>query len=409
MILEFKIQNFLSFKNEVTFSFEATKDKTHEDYYVTEVAPGVKILRFGIVYGANASGKSNLIKAFDFIREIARELPNDREKETGFIPFLFGNSAREPGHFELTFYIQAVKFIYSISVDKNIIYNEKLQYYPGTQPAVIFDRFYDKDKDVSVIEFGNKIKIPKSVKELITGYTLNNTSVIAATKQVNFTIPAMHNVREWFKKQFLPPVFPPGFGKGIGIIEYTNRNIKINDELKKFTIDFLKNAEYNITDILYKTENQEGSDEKIGKLEFEHIVNQKGEICKYKLAEQFQSAGALRYYGFSAPLYKLFNSNGFLPVDEIESSLHPILVNHLIRYFLVQSQQCKNVQFLATTHNISLLNEKDLLRKDAIWFTEKQEDGSTELYSMAEFDIRKELSYYNAYKTGKFGAVPFLK
>jgi hypothetical protein len=116
----------------------------------------------------------------------------------------------------------------------------------------------------------------------------------------------------------------------------------------------------------------------------------------------------MRYYGLSAPYFKMLQNNAFLAIDEIESSMHALLVNHFIREFLMNSGESKYAQLLVTTHNISLLNEKDLLRKDAVWFTNKKENGATELYSMSDFDIRKELSYYNAYKIGKFGAIPNL-
>ena len=142
--------------------------------------------------------------------------------------------------------------------------------------------------------------------------------------------------------------------------------------------------------------------------EFEHTVIDQGIKSKYILPESLQSAGTMRYYGLSAPYYKMLQNNAFLAIDEIESSMHALLVNHLIREFLMNGRESKYAQLLVTTHNISLLNEKDLLRKDAVWFTNKQENGATELYSMADFDIRKELSYYNAYKIGKFGAIPNL-
>ena len=103
MILEFKIKNYLSFKDEVTFSFEATADKNLEEYYVTEVVPGVRILKLGIVYGANASGKSNLISAFDFLSSFVSNIRKDKDEKTGFIPFAFGNTKDESGRLELTF------------------------------------------------------------------------------------------------------------------------------------------------------------------------------------------------------------------------------------------------------------------------------------------------------------------
>jgi len=137
---------------------------------------------------------------------------------------------------------------------------------------------------------------------------------------------------------------------------------------------------------------------------FEHSIVREGVSEKYVLSSDRQSKGTVRYYGLSAPFYNTIKQNAFLPIDEIESSLHPLLVKHFIKEFLLSSE---SAQLLITTHNMSLLNEKDILRKDAIWFTDKKEDGATDLYSAADYpEFRKELSYFNYYKSGKFGAIP---
>ena len=108
MIQELKVKNFLSFKDEVTFSFEATRDTFAEDYQVVEVVPGVRLLRFAIVYGANASGKSNLLSAFDFLEEFWKNQSNSIEDETGVVPFLLDKeSPQSPSVFELVFYVEA--------------------------------------------------------------------------------------------------------------------------------------------------------------------------------------------------------------------------------------------------------------------------------------------------------------
>lgn len=116
MILELKIRNFLSFKDEVTFSFEATSDTTLDEYYVAEPAPGVRVLKMAMVYGANASGKSNLLKAFDFIRHFVLNIPKERDNKTRFIPFKFDVTKNEPGNFEITFLrkIKNISIYYSL-------------------------------------------------------------------------------------------------------------------------------------------------------------------------------------------------------------------------------------------------------------------------------------------------------
>ncbi|NOY95754.1 MAG: ATP-binding protein [Chlorobi bacterium] len=422
MILEFKIQNFLSFKDEVVFSFEATPDTTLEDYYVTEVAPGVRILKMAMVYGANASGKSNLLEAFNFIHDFIEEIPKEKGEETGFTPFKFDKTKDQIGSFELTFYIGDKKHRYILEIDEQKIYKETLFFYPGTQPAVIFDRHLDKENQISVIGFGPKIKISNTAKEQIQLKTLKNTSVFAAYSQVNIAITELEKVNQWFKNQFMSVIDPY-----TTLTKYTDSHIEKNSKLKDWTLKFIKEADINISNILFEEEVRIIPDELIEMFKnssipkeekiriskeknihiqttvFEHTIKKGGKEELYKLPKWLQSKGTMRYYGLSAPFFNTIKNDGFLPIDEIGSALHPLLVMHFLKEFLKKSKQA---QLLFTTHNLSLLMEKDILRKDAIWFTEKKEDGSTSLYSMADFNFRKELSFYNAYKQGKFGAIP---
>lgn len=425
MILEFKIQNFLSFKDEVVYSFEATADKTLEDRYVVEVAPGVRILKLGIVYGANASGKSNLISAFEFVRNFMGNPVKDKYESTGFVPFMFDKSKNQPGRFELIFYTEGIKYSYILVLDDNNVYEEKLYYYPGTQPALIFNRYYDKENAVSTIEFGSKLKVSKPAKDEYKIKTLKNMSFLAASLQVNYTIPEIEKVVRWFTHQFFPPILP-----GIKLTQFSKDYLGRNEKAKEFAIKFMKDADYNITDIVIEDVLREAPEEflkivqetninkeekerilkektvHIKKLAFEHEIELNGKKEKHLLPESFQSEGTLRYFGLSAPFYESLENNAFLSIDEVESSLHALLVNHLIREFLMAGEDFKYAQLLVTTHNIALLAEKELLRKDAIWFVNKEADGHTSLYSMADFDMRKELSFYKAYKIGKFGAIP---
>jgi AAA15 family ATPase/GTPase len=422
MIFEFKIRNFLSFKEEVVFSFEATADNTLEDYYVTEVAPGVRLLKMAMVYGANASGKSNLLKAFNFIKDFINSVHSQKDEETGFIPFKFRSEKQQPGYFELLFFIETKKHKYILELDENKVYREELYYYPGTQPAVVFNRYFDNETQTSKIDFGSRVKLSNTAKEQIEIKTLINTSVLAAFSQLNLVFAELISVKQWFNGQFMDIIDPYTELRG-----YSDRYIEGNETLKKWAVDFIKKADFNISDILYEEEIRNlperiieifkhsslPEEEKVRMSKeknihiqntiFEHTITKGSRKEKFKLSEDLQSRGTMRFYGLTAPFYNTIENNGFLPIDEIGSALHPLLVMHFLREFLKRSKQA---QLLFTTHNLSLLMEKDILRKDAIWFTEKKKDGSTDLYSMADFNFRKELSFYNAYKQGKFGAIP---
>ncbi len=425
MILELKIRNFLSFKDETTFSFEATADSTLEDYYVSEVAPGVRILKMAMVYGANASGKSNLLSAFDFIKRIIKSRPKDKDEETGFLPFLLDEKTDVPGSFELTFYIGDKKYKYFLELDSKKIYKEKLIYYPGTRPAIIFDRYLNIENQTSIIEYGSKLKISDQAKEEISLKTLKNSSVFAAYKQVNIDLPELEKANRWFSEQFMSVISPD-----VSLKKYSDSQIKSNETLKSKVLSFIKEADFNISYISFEDNIQEIDDETVKMIEnlplpnekkskiinekaihlektvFEHKIVKDGVVKGFNLNEDLQSMGTMRFYGLSAPLFNCLETDAFLAIDEISTSLHPLLVTFFIKEFLDNSKQA---QLIFTSHNLSLLMEKDLLRKDAIWFTEKGADGGTSLFSLTEFNIRKELSFYNAYKQGKFGAIPRLE
>ena len=130
MIQEIKIKNFLSFKEEVTFSFEVTKDTFADDYQVVEVAKGVRLLRFAMIYGANASGKSNLLTVFNFLHHFWFYKPDDIDEEIGVIPFKLDKiTTNEPSSFELIFYVNSTKYWYQLELDEKQVYTEKLFYY----------------------------------------------------------------------------------------------------------------------------------------------------------------------------------------------------------------------------------------------------------------------------------------
>lgn len=424
MILELKFKNFLSFKDEVVFSFEATSDKYLEDYYVAEPEPGVRILKMAMIYGANASGKSNVLHAFDFVRSFVKRIPTQSEKSTEFIPFKFVDNQDLPGSFDMIFYIEGTKYKYSLVLDEEKVHSEILHYYPGTQPAIIFERTLDIKNDTSILKFGSKIKLSDQAIEAIQLKTLKNMSVFAAFTQVNISLPQLNIPLNWFRKQFLPMIDPYS-----SLTNYSDSYIKKDERVKNQALDFINKADFNISAVSFKKQTTWLDDEVLKLIEagsmpdeqkhkllnekaihidkrlFEHKIITKNKVKYYSLPDELESKGTLRYYGLSAPFFNAISNDSFLSIDEIGTALHPLLVMHFLKEFLKKSNKA---QLLFSTHNDSLLSEKDIIRKDAIWFTEKDKQGITSLYSLSDFNIRKELSYYNAYKQGKFGAIPNL-
>jgi AAA15 family ATPase/GTPase len=426
MILQLTIKNVLSFREEETFSFEATKDTSFEEYQVVEVAPNVRILRLALVYGANASGKSNLVAIFDYLRRFWFNKPLDKDKPTGVVPFLLNKQTpNEPSEFTLLFYIDGTKYKYHLQLTQKAVLREELYIYPSTQPAYIFKRALKNG--VSEITFNtNRMKISEVAKEEIQLKCLPNMSVLAAFNQVNVAMPEMEKVVSGLKRQYFPTI-----GPDVKLMKFVEHEIlKKKDNTKDFILNYLKRADFNITDIIIETvtenipekilsailndddipdeEKERFKKEKTmqrTKTEFEHrVVNDAGREEFYPLQKGLQSKGTLRTFGLAGVIHEVVKSDAFLAIDEIESSLHPRLIEFIIEDFFKQKGQS---QLLLTTHYDGLLAEDDLLRKDSIWFTNKRANGSTELYSLADFKgVNRISSLQRAYRYGRFGAVP---
>jgi AAA15 family ATPase/GTPase len=421
MILQFKVRNFLSIREEQTLSFEATADTTHENMYVVEKGK-TRVLKMGMIFGANASGKTNILMALDFLRKFVLDQKNEKDKPTEHVPFLLDlDSRNRNGSFELSFYIGETLYIYSLELNHSFVQSEKLVYYPGIKPAVVFERYYNKDKDLTEIEIGSTIKLKSAEKNLIEGNTLPNMSVIAAYSKLNLDFPELKVAYNFFRGKMFPIIRPK-----TSMREWTTKKVERNEDTKIFILKLLNSAGINIADIKIETIDNENTPDLTNVLKSLDISNEqkriflsnksiilKNLLFLHKVGESdsigftldLESAGTNRLFELGGVLQEGLLVDGLLNIDELESSMHPDLVIHFINTFLANS---KEAQLVCTTHEINILSEQDNLRKDIIWFTQKSPEGATELYSLADFNIRRELSFINAYKAGKFGAKPRL-
>ncbi len=420
MILEFRVENYLSFREEQILSFEPSSDKEYESQYCVEVKEGVKVLKLGLVYGANASGKTNLLKSLEFLRRFILQQKKDKTEPTGSIPFQFDELySNKPSSFELTFFLNQIKYVYSVVLNEKRVLKENLIYYPGIQPAVFFDRWYDKEKEKSIIKFGGTIDLKSSDKKLIEGLTISNSSVFSAFSKANVEKSALDEVFNWFKEDFMQMIQPK-----TDLFGWTSSRLEKENLCKDFVLEVLQKADFNISEIDIKEEEipiDEELESRISGLDMpeqlkEEILQKKmlkakdisfqhtTKLMEKNLPRKLESNGTIRFYGLGGVLNKLLSPNTFLCIDEIENSLHYDLVAHFIKTFLMNSN---NSQLLFSTHDINLLNE-DFLRRDTVWFADKNEFGASELYSLLDFKLHKNLSAYNAYKVGKLGAKPKL-
>jgi len=423
MIINFSIQNFGSIKDKQTLSFEADKSSHLEDYYIIK-KNGLRLLKLGLIYGANASGKTTILKALQFLRDIVLEPEVKKTESLIFKPFLFNKFSQwENTILSIDFIQKEKRYFYEVEFNEIAIVKETLNHYNPTK-ANVFKRTTDLEKQYTSISFGSKIKTDKTFEKTLESNTLWNNTVLGGFLKTNIEMKELKDATDWFTNYLRPMIYTKTDLDGF----VTSRIDKLEIN-KEDIVTILKKADFNISDIVIQKEEEDIPDGLIEFLEKQikdsgdeiKTLKNKGKITsvnlelehtvgnnKYSLPLKLESQGTVRYYGFAGILSLLLRKSIAFPIDELEASLHPDLYVHFLLSFLVNSKQS---QIIATTHNREILNNKDIFRDDAIWFTDKTDECATELYSLADFDssvIRDTSNVYNAYKIGKLGGVPNL-
>lgn len=395
MIEEITFKNVLSFKNETTLSFEATSDKTFESYHAITMPNGTRLLKLGIVFGPNAGGKSNLLSAISSLRNFMVNDPQNMDEPTGFEPFLLDKETPKlPSEYSIKFWINGIRYWYQLIATAKLVLHEKLSYYKTVQPIKIFERTLEEGQ--SVLYFNPSVqRLGQDELKALTLNCLPNKSFFAARGRVNMKMQHVDIVRQWIHNSFMPMVEP---STNMGI--YSKRMIKKDVSFKEHLLRFLHQADFNITGL-----NEKADIPNELKLGFEHTVENKRGLEKYEFSTRQESNGTTRVMDIEAVIYEAIKNNSFLMIDEIDSSLHPNLIEFILQEYIFNS--CES-QMLITTHYPGLLNTiDDLIRKDNIWFVEKDKSGATDLYSLVEFKgLNKISKIERAYRIGKFGALP---
>jgi len=431
MIINFSIQNFGSIKDKQTLSFEADKSTHLEDAYIANFG-GKRILKLALIYGANASGKTTILKALDFLRDIVLEPEHKKTNDLDFNPFLFDPKTPEQNSIiSIEFFQNGIKYLYEVEFFKKAIVSEELYFYSPNK-ANVFKRKTNLSHQFTEIEFGSKISIDKVFEKTLESNTLWNNTVLGGYLKTNIDLKELQEVIDWFDNYLNSLIYTKTDLEDLITNQITSNKISTTD-----IISILKKADLNISNIVIndidttpteisqlfnvienfsqmKTSSIKereafrglGTFNKLMSkdVEFEHTVND----IKYTLPLELESQGTRRYYGFAGLLAMLIKNSTVFSIDELEASLHPDLYLHFILSFLLNTNSS---QIIATTHNREILDNKDIFRNDAIWFTDKQASCATELYSLADFDssvVRNTTNILNAYKSGKLSGTPNL-
>lgn len=429
MIHYLKIRNFGPIKDEVEINFEAAEDA--QDAYETVMADGTRLLKLAYIYGANASGKTTILKAFEFLKKLLLKPINDKAGELDYEPFLFCEAPyKEDSGFELSFYVEGIHYIYNVSFNKEAITHEKMVFYQTAKPTELFSRDTDLEKRLTRIEFGSRIKVPVRERDLLEGNTLHNNTVIGAYAKTNVDIGELEKLNKWFSTYFLGMITSHD-----NLSEMTASYLENNPKAIGWVNLFMRKADHQISEVkfdfnriesippeenfmLSQGGHQAGATMMAAeesqkyyrggavhrKIDFIHNIKNR----HYALSIVKESNGTRRYFGLGGPLHVLVHDSHLLCIDELETSLHPDLMIFFLQVFLMNSKQS---QMLVTTHNMSLMENLDFLRRDALWFSEKNSDGAVNLYSASDFDsatLRKDANIFRVYKSGKLGAKPNL-
>ncbi len=405
MILEFSVKNFLSFKEKVTFSMLANSNKGLDDNYVEY--NDKKILKTSAIYGANASGKTNLFQILTSVIYMLRNSNNfNMNSELPIAPFKFDKKTiNKPSEFEIKFIAENIRYVYGFVADTDKIYEEYLYYYPSGRETKIFDRtntneysFPQKDgrilNDIASKNAKNKFFIATA-----TNWNYEQTKVPYKFLTVDInTFNNLSGLRDSAIKEYL----------------------KNDKELKSFTLEFLKKSDFNIED--YKVLETDVPEDLLATIP-DYIkagINMKEKLKVFtaffkhigsdiELSYEEESMGTQIVFCFIPFIMDALNNKKIVIVDELDKSLHPYLVEMIVQMFNDFNINKNGAQLIFNTHDTNLL-KLNILRRDQIWFTEKDHNnGISDLYPLSDFSVRKTENIERGYMLGRYGAVPFIK
>jgi len=418
MLLEFTIGNFLSIKEKKTLSLEATSIKEHLDTNVVKLNR-FQLLRGAVIYGANAGGKSNLIKAMSTMRRIVKQsFDASSTDELGITPFLLSTETTSaPSFFEILFLIGTVRYRYGFEVDNISIKSEWL-----------FESKIKSEK-LLFIRDGDGIDVSPSFKEAkdLEEKTRDNALFLSVLDQFNGN--TAKSIMKWFTN-FITI-------SGLSHERYKNVTFKMleDENTKPQLLDFYKKLDLGFDEIdleknpfdtkdISKLFNEEITKQFLSDIEGKSKIdiktihkkyNNENEIVGYEKFDmrKQESSGTNKVFNISGPVFDVLQDGGVLIIDELDASLHPLMTLMIAKLFNSSEFNKTNAQLIFATHDTNLF-EYGHYRRDQIYFVEKDIYGASDLYSLVEYKedggkkIRNDRSFEKDYIQGRYGAIPFI-
>lgn len=411
MLIEFSVKNFRSFKEKATLSLVAGNDLGNLDGNILSLGYSkLKILSSVVLYGANASGKSNFLKAFDRMATIVNDsAKQQRGDKLSVTPHLFDvASTSEPSEFEVIFVTNETKYQYGFSVTNEQVMEEWLFAYPNGRAQRWFSRIFDADKKKYSYSFSDKFS---GQRQLWMDSTRENSLFLSTAVQLNNS--QLSPIFDWFKNEIAFIGFQDGYP------QFTASLCKGGTTLKN-VVKFLKAADSDIKNIEVISSKFDLSKlppgvpdelkEKISNQDFWDVKTVHsvigGEDIQLDLEDE--SDGTQKLFGLIGPWLDILASGKTVFVDELNDNLHPLLVRFLVKVFHDHRLNKSGAQLIFSSHDTNLLNQK-ILRRDQVWFVQKKKDNSSKLFPLSDFSPRKDRENIGEnYLLGRYGALPYL-
>jgi AAA15 family ATPase/GTPase len=413
MLIQFSCSNFMSIRDEATLSLLAGADKAHPGNVLT--FRNERILSHAAIYGANASGKSNVVQALAAAVNIVRKSNSLQisDEIPDIVPFLLDDESRlKPTTFDFIFTYHDVKYSYGFSADKHQVYEEYLYAYRSNRASKIFER-------TETNHFSFTKANTKAFGEYAEKTTPNKLFLATATA---WNCKQTRDPYLWFVEK-IATLTDLAKLESYAFSKFENNS---DENLKAFMIRLLKNADINISDCLVKMQDVPDEDmQQDAVFAFLNQISGPGQLKKiqismahqvetsegekqYALPLQAESMGTQRLFFYGPLLKETLEQGKTLVIDEIDRNLHPLLVESIVDLFCGEDAMASGAQLIFTTQDVSLLSLKNF-RRDQIYFTEKDnQTGATELYALDEFSPRKAEDIRKGYLQGRYGAIPMI-